>query len=90
MPEQNGWYFSDNIFKCILFNQMFCILIQISLKFDLKDQIVSSGSDNGFAHARYQTITWTKVGQILSSPDPNELAKPSLMAWFHWIWSTLV
>ena len=32
-PEQNGQHFADNIFKCILMNEKYCILIKISLKF---------------------------------------------------------
>ena len=33
MSEQNGQYFAANIFKCILMNDKFGILFQISLKF---------------------------------------------------------
>ena len=32
-PEQIGRHFADDIFKCIFFNKIDCILIQISLKF---------------------------------------------------------
>ena len=32
-PGQNGHHFAGDIFKCIFFNEMFCILIRISLKF---------------------------------------------------------
>ena len=32
-PGQNGRYFADDIFRCILANEKFCILIEISLKF---------------------------------------------------------
>ena len=31
--RQNGCHFADNIFKCTFLNEIFCILIQISLKF---------------------------------------------------------
>ena len=33
LPGQNGGHFADNFFKCFFFNEKFCILIQISLKF---------------------------------------------------------
>ena len=32
-PGQNSRHFEDDIFKHIFLNEMFCILIQISLKF---------------------------------------------------------
>ena len=32
-PWQNGPHFADDIFKCIILNEKFCILIRISLKF---------------------------------------------------------
>ena len=32
-PEQDGHHFADIILKCILLNENYCILIQISLKF---------------------------------------------------------
>ena len=32
-PGQNGRHFTDEIFRCILVNEIFCILIKISLKF---------------------------------------------------------
>ena len=31
-PGQNGHRFADNVFRCIFFNEKFCILIKISLK----------------------------------------------------------
>ena len=31
-PEQNGCHLADNIFEWIYFNEIFCNLIQISLK----------------------------------------------------------
>ena len=39
-PGQNGLHFTDNIFRCILVNEKFCILIKISLKFVPKGPIV--------------------------------------------------
>ena len=32
-PGQDGHHFADNILKCILVNEKFCILVKISLKF---------------------------------------------------------
>ena len=32
-PKQNGRHITDNIFKCIFLYEIFCILIQISLKY---------------------------------------------------------
>ena len=32
-PGQNGRHFADDIFRCILVNEKFCILIKILLKF---------------------------------------------------------
>ena len=39
LPEQNGCYFADNIFRCIFVNEKFDILIKISLKFVPKSLI---------------------------------------------------
>ena len=36
MPEENGWYFADDIFKYNFFYQSLCILIKMSLKFILE------------------------------------------------------
>ena len=41
-PGQNGRHFADDLFRCILVNEMFCILIKVSLKFVSKGLI----SDN--------------------------------------------
>ena len=38
-PEQDGRPFADEIFRCILVNEKFRILIEISLKFVLKGPI---------------------------------------------------
>ena len=38
-PGQNGHHYADDIFRCILVNEMFCILIKISLKFVPEGQI---------------------------------------------------
>ena len=39
IPHQNGNHFVNDIFKCILLNEKFCILIPISLKFVPKGPI---------------------------------------------------
>ena len=33
-PEQNGWHFSDDILKFNTSNEDYCVLLQISLKYD--------------------------------------------------------
>ena len=38
-PGQNGHDYADDIFKCIFWNEKFCILIWISLKFVTKGPI---------------------------------------------------
>ena len=45
--RQNGHYFPEDIYKCILFNKNVRILIKISLQFVSKDPINNIGSDNG-------------------------------------------
>ena len=50
---------ADDIFRCIFMNEVFCILVNISLKFVPKgpiDKKPSIGSDNGVAPARRQAI----------------------------------
>ena len=38
-PRQNGCHFADDILRCILVNEKFCIFIKISLKFVPKGPI---------------------------------------------------
>ena len=38
-PGQNDRHFADDIFRCILVNEEFCILIKISLKFVAKTPV---------------------------------------------------
>ena len=38
-PGKNGCHFPDDIFRCILLNEKFCILVKISLKFVPKGPI---------------------------------------------------
>ena len=52
---QNGRLFADDIFKCILMNEKFCILIKISLKFVPKGLI-----DN--KTALVQVMAWHRTG----------------------------
>ena len=39
LPGQNGGHFADDVFKCIVRNEEFCIAIKISLKFVPKGPI---------------------------------------------------
>ena len=39
LPGQNGLHFADDVFGCIFVNEMFYILIKISLKFVPKDPV---------------------------------------------------
>ena len=75
--------FVDNIFKWIFMNEMFSLLIQLSIKclpWGLIDKkIVTKYSiitSDGFALNRHQTITCSNVGQVLRchmvSPGTNE------------------
>ena len=53
---------ADSIFKCIFFNEKFCILIKISLKF------VPKGSIDNYP-ALVQIIAWHQIGdKPLSEP----------------------
>ena len=47
-PEQNGWHFADNIFKCIFLNENHSILIKFHLSLLQRIQ-------------KQQSITWTNV-----------------------------
>ena len=46
--NKNGQYDAD-IFRCILFNEKFYILFQISVKFITEGQVADIGSVNGLA-----------------------------------------
>ena len=59
---QNGRHFADDIFKCILMNEKFCILIQISQKFIPKGLI-----DNKSALVQVMAWPWTGAKRI---PEP--------------------
>ena len=61
-PRQNGWHFTDEIFKCIFLNEDNWISINISLKFVLKGQINN-------IQALVQTMAWRRPGdKPLSEP----------------------
>ena len=54
--RQNCWHFADSIFKLIFFNESYCNLILISLKFVPLYLIDNIGLDNGLAPKRWQLI----------------------------------
>ena len=61
-PGQHGRQFADDIFKCIFFNENWCILIEISLKYARKGPI---GNDP----ALVQIMAWRRTGdKPLSEP----------------------
>ena len=62
LPGQNGCHFTDDIFKWILINKKFCILIWISLKFVPKGPI-----DN--KSALIKVMAWWWIGNK-SLPEP--------------------
>ena len=43
LPWKNGRHFADDVFRRIFMNEMFCISIQISLKYVPKGQIDQIG-----------------------------------------------
>ena len=61
-PRQNGRHFADDIFRCIFFNEIGCILINISLK------SVPNGPINNIP-ALVQIMAWCRPGdKPLSEP----------------------
>ena len=67
-PGGNDRHFTDNIFRCILVNEKFCILIKISLKFVPKGPI-----DNN--PALIQIMAWHRIGdKPLSEPMLTQFA----------------
>ena len=61
-PGQNGRLFVDDIFRCIFVNEMFCILIKISLKF-----VPKGPTDNN--PPLVQIMAWCWIGdKPLSEP----------------------
>ena len=58
---------ADDIFKCILENEKFCILIKITLKFIPRDSIDNNPafcSGSGLAPNRRQAAIWTSADPI--------------------------
>ena len=62
-PEQNGWYFPDYSFKCVLLDELFYALIKISVKFVPVCPI-------GNNLAMVQIMVW---GQTGAKPLPQQL-----------------
>ena len=66
-PGQNGHHFADDIFRCILVSENFCISIEISLKFDPRSPIYNKpafGLDNGLVPNRWQAVIWNNADPI--------------------------
>ena len=63
-PEQNGRQFTDNIFKCIFFNEKSRILIQINWSLSTW-QLPCIDSDNGLVSNKWQAISWPNVDHVL-------------------------
>ena len=62
---QHGWYYPDDIFKCIFMNEKFCILIRISLKFVPKGPIKNIPVlVHIMSPDRRQAIIWTNAGLV--------------------------
>ena len=59
---KNGRNFADEIFKCILLNENFCILNEISLKYVPQTLIKSIVSDNVLAPNSRQAMIETNDG----------------------------
>ena len=60
--RQDGYHFTDNIFKCIFVYENWCILIQISLKFVPKSAINNK-------KALFKVVAWHWTGdKPLSEP----------------------
>ena len=65
-PGYNGCHFADDIFRCIFVNEIFCILIKISLKFVPKGPI-----DNN--PAVVSIMAWSQTGdKRLSEPKKKK------------------
>ena len=65
LPAQNGRHSTDEIFRCILVNDNFFVLIKISLKFVMKGPIDNDPLlvwDNGLATNRRHAIIWNIAG----------------------------
>ena len=61
-PGENGRHFADDIFKCIFFDEKFCILIRISRKFVPQGPI-------DIKWALVQVMAWRRIGDK-QLPEP--------------------
>ena len=59
----NGHHFAD-IFNGFLWNEKFCVLIQVSPQFVPKGLIDNKPTGNGLVPNRQQAITWTNVDPV--------------------------
>ena len=61
--EQNGRYFTDDVFECNFLNKKISISIRISMKFVLK---VPTDNNSALVQemARRQAITWTNADPV--------------------------
>ena len=57
-PEQNGYYFADDMLKYIILNENYHILIQISMKFVPKNQLKICAD-------LFPVMAWCQVGDKL-------------------------
>ena len=74
-PGLNGLLFADNIFRYILVNEKFCILLEISLKFVPKGPI-----DNNPSLA--QIMAWRRIGdKPLSEPMLTRFTDAYMRHW---------
>ena len=83
LPGRNGHHFADDIFRCILVNEKFYILINISLNFVPKGPI-----DNN--PALVEIMAWCRPGdKPLSEPMMVNLLMSIYIIWPQWIkcWS---
>ena len=77
-PEQNGWWYADNLFKLLFLTENVCIWIDESIKFVPEGPIdnwqgIIIGLGNGLVPDRHQAITWT-------NDDPVPWCKYTLLA----------
>ena len=83
LPGQNGRHFTDDIFRCILGNEKFYVLINISLNFVPKGPI-----DNN--PALVEIMAWCRPGdKPLSEPMMVNLLMYIYIIWPQWVkcWS---
>ena len=78
LPGQHGRHFTEDVFRCTLMNEKFCILIKISLKGVPKGPI-------GDKPALVEIMAWCQVGDKpfseQSGTEPNLVAKTLVTVW---------